>query len=85
MYKVACSKKELSCIISNIFEELLPICGSCSEDVIRIKGRLAGTKKVATIEITDYGCNYNGDIKILEDIRKKRCLYNATINTTEES
>jgi hypothetical protein len=74
MCKVACSKSELSCIISNIFDEILPICGNCSDDVIKIKGRIAGTDKVATIEITEYGCDYYGDIQALENIRGKRCL-----------
>ncbi|WP_170917363.1 hypothetical protein [Maledivibacter halophilus] len=79
MYKVACSKSELSCIISNLFQELLPICDNCKNDTIRIKGIVAGTDKVASIEITDYGCNYYGDIAAIENIREKRCLQSCSL------
>jgi hypothetical protein len=31
MYKVACTRKEVSCIIGNIFGELVPICEKCRQ------------------------------------------------------
>lgn len=29
MYKIACTRKEASCIIGNLFGELVPICKKC--------------------------------------------------------
>ena len=40
MYKIACTRKEASCIIGNLFGELVPICEKCrglSEDSVTLK------------------------------------------------
>ena len=83
MLKVACNKKELSCLISNIFEYLLPVCDICENRLV-IKGKLTGLESVATIEIKDYGFDYTGDPGFLEALRNRRCIYEP-INTTTES
>ncbi len=31
MYKVACTRKEASCIIGSLFGELVPICKKCRQ------------------------------------------------------
>ena len=89
MYKVACTKRELSCIIATIFEELLPVCEECSteskDDELIIKGRMVISGNVATLKVTDYGCDFIGDIELLKRARKEICLYDAALNTTEKS
>lgn len=88
MYKVACSKRELSCIISNIFEELLPVCDECSsndKDVVVIKGRLVESGEIAVLKVTDYGCDFSGDVALLHRVRDGRCLMSAAFNITKES
>lgn len=78
MRKIACSKRELSCLISNLFSELLPLCDSeCSKlssDDLIIFGKLIGLEEMATIRITEYGCDYIGNEKILDKILNKRCI-----------
>lgn len=78
MYKVGCTPKELSCLLSNIFAELRPICEGCKEiqdNEFVLKGIILGTDKEATIKVTDYGFQFEGDIEELNKIREKRCLY----------
>jgi hypothetical protein len=88
MYKIACTKRELSCIISSIYEELLPVCDECGSndnDVVVIKGRLVESGEIAVLKVTDYGCDFSGDISLLYRVRDRRCLINATSNITKES
>ncbi|EES73436.1 hypothetical protein POTG_01731 [Paenibacillus sp. oral taxon 786 str. D14] len=88
MYKVACTKKEMSCLISNLFQELIPACEPCRsqrfDDDFVLTGVLAGMNEIATIRVTDYGFEYYGNIDVLNQIRGRKCLY-ATIAPTEES
>ncbi len=89
MYRVACPRHELSCLIGNLFSELVPLCeGECSglrEDDLVISGVIMGTDKRATIKLTDYGCEYYGDIEELERLRGKRCLIHGALHASEKS
>ena len=40
---------------------------------------------VATLKVTDYGCDFIGDIELLKRARKDICLYDAALDTTEKS
>lgn len=77
MYKVGCTPKETSCLISSIFTELQPICDDCKEiqsDELILKGIVPETGEVATIKVTDYGFEFEGNIELLQRVREKRCL-----------
>ena len=78
MYKVGCTPKETSCLISNIFTEIQPICSNCKEikdNELVLKGIVSETGEVATIKVTEYGFEYEGDIELLQRVREKRCLH----------
>lgn len=89
MYKVACQKRELSCLIGNLFSELVPLCnGDCfglKDDEFVLSGVIMGTDKKATIKLTDYGFEYYGDVQELERLRGKRCLIRGAFNASKES
>lgn len=87
-YKVACTPKELSCIVANLFSEVRPLCDICEtlkdEDFV-LCGMVADSEDdYAIIKLTDFGCEFYGDIELLEKIRKTRCQYNGTANTSKE-
>lgn len=51
MYKIACTRKEASCIIGNLFQELVPVCKECRsfpEGVASISTVGGLTLKIAT-------------------------------------
>lgn len=51
MYKIACTRKEASCIIGNLFQELAPVCKECRsfpEGVASISTVGGLTLKIAT-------------------------------------
>ena len=85
--KVACSRKELSCIIASLFSEVRPVCDVCEtlkDDDLVMCGLITGTEEdFAYIKLTDYGFEYYGDNDTLEHIRGARCLY-GTAGTSEE-
>lgn len=72
--KFACTKKELSCIIGNLFLEISPPCGSCDDGFITISGT-AYTGERVELKITDWGFLYSGGAGDIERIRKEICLY----------
>ena len=74
MEKFACTKGELSCIISNLFIEILPICELCSDDKLIIKGTTY-EGKVEFIEINKFGFEYSGQRETIDAIRNKRCIF----------
>lgn len=82
--KFACTKKELSCIIGNLFAELYPPCGSCGDDVITISG-VAYTGERVELKITDWGFLYSGSAQDIERIRKGLCLYDKSTTATEKA
>lgn len=72
--RYVCDKRELSCLIPNIFKEIKEPCCRCKEEIndIVIYGTTYDNKE-ATLIIRDYGFDYYGDEKIINKIRKQRC------------
>lgn len=70
----ACTRRELSCIIGNLFTEIEPPCERCGDaDALTISGTTyAGTRAVLTV--TEYGFTFDGDPAEIARIRKGRCL-----------
>ena len=90
MHKVACSRKELSCIIANLFSEVKPhcdcLCSELGEDDFALAGTLTGTEDdYAIIKLTDYGFDYYGDVEILNHIRGARCMLHRAVDPTEKN
>lgn len=76
--RFAASKKEISCIIGNLFENIKCPCNLCDDNSLVITGETYGQRK-ATMLIKDSGVfDLVGD-KGIEDevaaIRKGRCPY----------
>lgn len=82
--KFACTKKELSCIIGNLFTELSPPCGLCNDDVITISG-IAYTGERVELQITDWGFLYSGRAQDIERLRKGLCLYDKPTTRAEKT
>ena len=85
--KVACTRKELSCIIANLFAEVKPVCDVCEallDSDLVIGGAVAGTEDdFAYIKVTEYGFDYYGDPVVLNRVRGARCL-RGTFNSPEK-
>ena len=90
MYRVACTRKETSCILGNFFGELCPACEGCrdrpalktmdgltleGEADLVIEGHSALTGAPAKAKLTDYGFEFFGDITEIARIRIARCVY----------
>ena len=60
MTEYACPRRELSCIVGNLFVELEPPCDHCAAgDSLTICGTTyAGTR--ATLTVTEYGFTFDG-------------------------
>lgn len=72
-----CTPSEISCILSNLFTELRPVCGRCDEDAVVICGvTYDGNEEVVVLR--DYGFDYSGRCDTIDNIRKGRCLYGVT-------
>lgn len=70
----ACSRRELSCIIGNLFTEIEPPCERCGDaDEITISGTTYTGNKAVLI-ITADGFKFEGDPAEIENIRERRCL-----------
>lgn len=70
----ACTRRELSCIIGNLFTEIEPPCERCGDaDEITISGTTyTGSRAVLTV--TRFGFTFDGDPAEVERIRERRCL-----------
>lgn len=70
----ACTRRELSCLIGNLFTEIEPPCERCgAADVLTISGTTyTGSRAVLTV--TEYGFTWEGDPAEVEEIRERRCL-----------
>lgn len=70
----ACTRRELSCIIGNLFAEIEPPCERCgAADELTISGTTyTGSRAVLTI--TEYGFKFEGDPSEVARIRERRCL-----------
>ena len=76
---VCCTRKELSCIIANLFQEMCSVCDVCEtlkdEDMV-LGGRVVGTDDdFAYIKVTEQGFEYCGPADALDRARGARCLY----------
>lgn len=75
MLKYACPVGELSCIIGNLFVELLPPCEHCCEknqDDIVIKG-ITFTGEEASLIIKKDCFYFDGNPETLAELRQRRC------------
>lgn len=72
----ACTRRELSCVIGNLFVELEPPCDRCNNaaDEITISGRIY-TGERAVLTVTEHGFRFDGNPAAVEEIRGKRCLH----------
>lgn len=75
MLKYACTVKELSCIIGNVFAELSPPCGKCNGENVVLCG-ITPTGSAATLVIVKDGFLFEGDPELIAAIRKRRCIQN---------
>lgn len=73
MLTFACRKKELSCIIGNLFTEIEPPCEMCgqSDELIICGTTYTGAR--AVLVVTKHGFKYSGAAADVERIREKRC------------
>ena len=70
----ACTRRDLSCIIGNLFTEIEPPCERCgAADVLTISGTTyTGARAVLTV--TEHGFTFDGDPAEVARIRESRCL-----------
>ena len=99
MYKVACSRKEASCIIGSLLVELAPVCEKCGglpDGVLNLQteaglsllitGHSIISGKPVRIKLADYGFEYYGDHAELARVREKRCVYHGrAVSPTKEN
>lgn len=74
MIPVACTPSETSCLLSNLFTELRPVCGRCEGDSVVLCG-LTYEGEEQTVVLRDYGFDYSGRRETVDLIRKRRCIY----------
>lgn len=73
MTRFACTPSETSCLVSNLFTELRPVCGRCEGDSVVLCGvTYEGAEE--TVVLREYGFDYSGDPEAVERIRKRRCI-----------
>lgn len=77
MTRFACTPAETSCLLSNLFTELRPVCGRCEDDGVVLCG-LTYEGEEQTVVLRDYGFDYSGRRETVENIRRKRCVYGNT-------
>lgn len=73
MTRFACKPPETSCLLSNLFTELRPVCGRCEGDNVVLRG-LTYEGEEQTVVLRDYGFDYSGRRETVERIRKRRCI-----------
>lgn len=74
MTPFACTPSETSCLLSNLFTELRPVCGRCEGDSVVLCG-LTYEGEEQTVVLRDYGFDYSGRRETVGLIRKRRCIY----------
>ena len=74
MTRFACTPAETSCLLSNLFTELRPVCGRCGGDAVVLCG-LTYEGEEQTVVLRDYGFDYSGRRETVDLIRKRRCIY----------
>lgn len=83
MTRFACKPPETSCLLSNLFIELRPVCGRCEGDNVVLCG-LTYEGEERTVVLRDYGFDYSGRRETVEQIRKRRCIYGNTKKPPKE-
>ena len=74
MTRIGATPSETSCLISNLFTEIRPVCGHCEGDSVVLCG-VTYEGQEETVVLRDYGFDYSGDPETVENIRKRRCIY----------
>ena len=85
--QVACTRKELSCIISNLIsevKEICDVCGSLKDGDLVIGGSIAGTDDHVYIKVNESGFEYYGPRDILNCVRKARCAAHGAVGSPKE-
>lgn len=62
MTRFACTPAETSCLLSNLFTELRPVCGRCGGDAVVLCG-LTYEGEEQVVVLRDYGFDYSGRAK----------------------
>lgn len=73
MTRIGATPSETSCLISNLFTEIRPVCGRCEGDNVVLCG-LTYEGEEQTVVLRDYGFDYSGRRETVERIRKRRCI-----------
>lgn len=84
MTRFACTPAEMSCLLSNLFTELRPVCGRCGGDAVVLCG-LTYEGEEQVVVLRDYGFDYSGRRETVERIRKRRCINGNPAKLPEES
>ena len=74
MTRIGATPSETSCLISNLFTEIRPVCGRCEGDSVVLLG-LTYEGEEQTVVLRDYGFDYSGRRETVDLIRKRRCIY----------
>lgn len=74
MTRIGATLSETSCLISNLFTEIRPVCGHCEGDSVVLCG-VTYEGQEETVVLRDYGFDYSGNPETVENIRKRRCIY----------
>jgi hypothetical protein len=74
MTRIAATPAETSCILSNLFVELRPVCGRCEGDAVVLRGvTYEGAEE--EVVLRDYGFDFSGRRDTIDAIRERKCLY----------
>lgn len=84
MTRFACTPAETSCLLSNLFTELRPVCGRCGGDAVVLCG-LTYEGEEQVVVLRDYGFDYSGRRETVERIRKRRCINGNQKKPPEEN
>ena len=60
MTRIGATPSETSCLISNLFTEIRPVCGHCEGDSVVLCG-VTYEGQEETVVLRDYGFDYSGD------------------------
>ena len=84
MTRIGATPSETSCLISNLFTEIRPVCGHCEGDSVVLCG-VTYEGQEETVVLRDYGFDYSGRRETVERIRKRRCINGNPAKLPEES
>ena len=84
MTRFACTPAETSCLLSNLFTELRPVCGRCGVDAVVLCGLTYEGEEQAVV-LRDYGFDSSGRRETVERLRTRRCINGTPAKLPEES